>query len=78
MNFLQWYKLKSTIPKCWWIAVCNILSLNSHTKLLYDLLMKRKINLCRFIYQYKSNIYCNTLVEIVLHWKSFLQCIETD
>ena len=40
--------------------------------------MERKINLCRFIYQYKSNIYCDTPIEIELYWESFLPCIEID
>ena len=36
-----------------------------------DLLMEKKTNLCRFIYQYKCNIYCDTLIEIELYWESF-------
>ena len=40
--------------------------------------MESKTNLCRFIYQYRSNIYCDTPIEIELHQELFLQGIAID
>ena len=77
-KFLQRYQLKSATTKIWLIAVGTELHLKFHIKLFYDLLMERKTDLYRFIYQLKSNIYYDTTIEIELYQESFLQCIEID